>query len=700
MKAGRARKRPGLGRRIQKSEWFLNAVGSAVARHIRTVFATSRVIREPENFDEYLWGQHPLIAAMWHGQFLLLPMVRPDGLRVRCMVARHTDAEMIGRALLHFDMELIRGAGAGAKGKDRGGAQALREALRSLDDDVTVAMTADVPPGPARVAGLGIVTLARMSGRPIVPLAIATNRFFTLPTWSRLTVNLPFSRIAAVAGDPILVPCRAGPEELEHYRKRVEDGMNATTERAYELAGSDARKVDPNLRRSAEPAKPGALLKIYKGLTWAARPASSVILKRRVASGKEMPERLGERRGVAGRARPEGPLWWLHAASVGETNAILPLIKSLRSRYPQINILLTTVTVTSARLAATRLPQGVMHQFVPLDSPVFVRRFLSHWRPDLALFTESEIWPNLILQAADLPIPLVLLNARMSSRSHARWSRLRGVSRPIFSRFDLVLAQDRRIAKRLADLGARHVTVAGNLKYDSPPPPADPRKLAELAAAIGGRPVFLAASTHPGEEEIVADAHVRLSERFPDLLTIIAPRHPERGKAIAEMLGARGLRTVRRSGDGLPDAAADIYIADTIGELGVLYSLAPVSFIGGSLVPHGGQNPLEAIKLGSAVIAGPHVHNFNETYRVLAKGEAFRRIETAEELAPAAAELLADEAAANALKERARRTVEGLGGALQKTLDALEPYAAKLTKKDRAGERPGQEAVIETEDAA
>lgn len=680
MAASKRRRRLGFFRRLQHSERFLNAVGDVTAAHIRTVFATSKVIREPEDTDTFLRTHCPCILCMWHGQFLMLPKIKPEGLPVRSFAARHTDGEMVARSLLRFDMELIRGAGAGPKGKDRGGAAALRAAVKSLKDGYSVALTADVPPGPARVSGLGIVTMARMSGRPIIPAAMATNRFITLNTWSRFTVNLPFSKLAMVVGDPIYVPRDIDEAGLEMYRQRVQDEMNAVTERAYALAGSDAQRVLPVDPRTRPPQKPGLLLGTYRALTTAARPLSGYILNRRAAKGKEVPERLAERRGFGGAPRPDGPLWWFHAASVGETNAILPVIEALRLRYPQLHILLTTITVTSARIAEARLPKGAIHQFVPLDSPAFVRRFLNHWTPDLALLTESEIWPNLILEAAAAKVPLVLLNARMSQRSFRRWSRLRGLSRPLFSRFDLVLTQDHWIAKRLERLGARHTIVSGNLKYDAPPPPVERGELEALRRAIGQRPVFLAASTHPGEDEVIARVHAQLKTALPSLLTIVAPRHPERGEPVARLMSQESLIAARRSLMQSLSDETDIYIADTIGELGLFYSLAPWAFIGGSLIKHGGQNPLEAVKLGAGVLSGPHVFNFAETYKILIRYGACKVVTTGDELAGAVKHLFASPEAAAEMKRHAALAVETLGGALEKTLTALEPYMSHLAE--------------------
>jgi 3-deoxy-D-manno-octulosonic-acid transferase len=667
------RRTQGLVRRFQQSEFFLNLAGRLAARHIRTVYATSKVVREPADMDPYLENLNPMIVAMWHGQFLLLPLIKPKSVPVYNMVAKHADGEMIGRALLHFDMGLIRGAGAGESGKDRGGAGAFRAALKTLKANATVAMTTDIPPGPARVAGLGIVTIARASGRPVVPLAMATNRFFTLPTWSRFTVNLPFSKLAMVAGEPIHVPRDADEQTLELYRKRIEAAMNATTARAYELAGSDAKKTAP---RTAQVKRSGFLLTAYRGLTTAARPAANAILRRRLARGKEVSERMSERLGIASAARPEGPLFWFHAASIGETNAVLPLIHDLKQRYPRLQILLTTVTVTAAKIAAERLPAGAVHQFMPLDNPAFCRRFIEHWRPDLGLFTESEIWPNLIVEATNANVPLVLVNGRMSQRSFKRWARLSSLSKPVFSRFDLVLTQNWRVAKRLTGLGARKTSITGNLKYDAPPPPVDHTALEDFRRSLAGRPIFLAASTHPGEDEAVARAHEMLLSAMPHLLTIIAPRHPDRGEAIAALLSARGLSSARRSAREPISDKTQIYLADTIGEMGLLYALAPLSFIGGSLVVHGGQNPIEAIKLGSGILSGPHTFNFAETYEVLQRYEGCKLVANPDDLAAALKALFDDPAQAAEMKRRAAAAIGTLGGALDKTLEALAPYLA------------------------
>jgi 3-deoxy-D-manno-octulosonic-acid transferase len=656
-------------KRLLSSKPAVAVITKLASGYVRLVYATSTVKREPADTDARLFEQHPQILAMWHGQFLLLPNLKPERPAVvKAMVSRHGDAEILGAVLKRFGMDLIRGAGAGTRKRNRGGATAMREALRALEAGATVAMTADVPPGPARRAGAGVTTLAAKSGRPVVPLAIATSRFLKLPTWSAFTVNLPFSTLAVVIGDPVRLPNTDKPEELEQGRAAIERGLGEVTARAYALAGA----TDPLSK--AEKLKPGISLRAYQIATRLAAPIAPLLLAWRTWRGKEEPDRRGERYGVARLPRPSGFLVWFHAASVGEVNAALPVIDAIATARPEVRILLTTATVTSARLARVRLPEGAMHQFVPLDRQGYLKRFLDHWRPDLTVLVESEIWPNLVLDTKARNIPVLLINARMSTSSYKAWRRRPGMSRPIFSAFDLVLAQNAVLAERFAQLGASDARAAGNLKADAPAPPVDAAGKAELAAAISGRPMWLAASTHPGEEEIIAAAHAMIKKALPNLLTIIAPRHPERGSNVTEMLRAHGLNATRRAGGELPDADTDVYVADTIGELGLLYALAPVAFIGGSLVRHGGQNPVEAIKLGATVLTGPNWQNFRDSYSQLLKVGGAREVTDAETMAVAVLGLLQDADQRRTMTARSEKTVAAMGGALPRTLDAIEAY--------------------------
>ena len=443
------------------------------------------------------------------------------------------------------------------------------------------------------------------------------------------------------------------------------------TTSSLDKAGPDAKRTAG--RGPADQSQQPLSLAIYRTVTRLARPAAPLILRHRLKRGKEDPARLGERLGASGAARPPGTIAWVHAASVGEANSVLPLIDAMGAHRPDIRVLLTTGTTTSAKSVAERLPAGAIHQYVPLDSPRFVARFLDHWRPSLAVFTEQEIWPNLIVESASRGIPLAMINARMSAASFERWRRRETLARALFQRFEVVLAQDETFRERLAVLGARTARNAGNLKFDAPPPPVVEAARASLEAALAGRPRLIAASTHPGEEVIIAAAHRMVAAEVPGLATIIAPRHPERGAALVGELRALGADVARRSAGELPGPGTDLYVADTIGELGTLYATAPVAFIGGSLIPHGGQNPIEAVRHGLAVLTGPHWSNFEGAYRaLLANGGAYE-VHSAEELARSATGLFRNPDRLAAMRTAATAALAGLGGALERTLAALLP---------------------------
>jgi 3-deoxy-D-manno-octulosonic-acid transferase len=417
-------------------------------------------------------------------------------------------------------------------------------------------------------------------------------------------------------------------------------------------------------------------LRVYRKLSFAMVPLAPALIKSRLKQGKEDPERVGERRGLSLGTRPHGPLVWIHGASVGEVLAAAALIERLRAL--NLRILLTSGTVTSAAIVAKRFPSDIIHQYVPYDSPRYVARFLDHWRPSLALFIESDLWPNLILQASSRRLPMVLINGRMSPRSFPRWRRARNTISALLGQFEVCLAQSATDAERFSTLGARNVITTGNLKLDVPAPPADPAKLEKLMTMTRGRPVIVAASTHPGEEEILIDTHRRLASFFPGLLSVIVPRHPDRGNAVASLVAASGLHFMQRSREELPAANTDIYIADTLGELGLFYRLAGIVFMGGSLIEHGGQNPIEAVKLDAAIVHGPHVFNFSDVYEALDKAGGARRADSQEMLVKQLGQLLADPAAREKQAANAAHVVGQLGGALERTLAALEPYLMQL----------------------
>jgi 3-deoxy-D-manno-octulosonic-acid transferase len=417
---------------------------------------------------------------------------------------------------------------------------------------------------------------------------------------------------------------------------------------------------------------------LYRTLTQAAAPALVLWLKRRERQGKEEAARLGERRGIAGRARPEGPLVWLHAASVGEAMSVLPLIERLRIRWPEVTILVTTGTVTSAQILAGRLPPGCIHQYVPLDVPDWIEHFLDHWRPGAVLWVESELWPNTIAELRRRQVPLALVNARLSPRSFARWRAASPFLHAPLDSFEFCLAQDEATAARLAALGASRVQCLGNLKFDAEPLPADEAELAALRSAIHGRPLWCAASIQPGEAEAILTAHRHLAGRHAGLLTIIVPRHATRGREIAEACRSFGLSSAQRSLGAKPASDVDVYIADTMGELGLFYRLARIAFIGGSLVPHGGQNALEAARLDTALVYGPHMHNFAEVAAALIDAGGAEQVRDGEELAAAVGRLLIDANATAARAAAARRVAESGRGTVARVADALAPLFERL----------------------
>ncbi|HET8727371.1 MAG TPA: 3-deoxy-D-manno-octulosonic acid transferase [Alphaproteobacteria bacterium] len=408
------------------------------------------------------------------------------------------------------------------------------------------------------------------------------------------------------------------------------------------------------------------LYPIYRCLTGLAGPVVPLILDRRQKAGKEDAERRGERLGRPSMPRPEGRLVWIHGASVGEALSAQALVRRLLDHAPDLSVLLTTGTVTSARLMAGRLPERAVHQYVPVDRLGYARRFLDHWRPDLVLWIESEIWPNLLAEIGRRGIPAAMVNARMSVRSMNRWRRFPGTIARLLGAFYIVLPWDEGEGLKLAELGAPKIGPAGNLKFSSGPPPADSDALAALRGAVGGRKLWLAASTHDGEEAICLDAHLALRAAWPDLLTVLAPRHPARGEAVADLAAARGLRLARRSAGELPSADTEIYLADTLGEMGTFLRATPIVLVGGSLVPHGGHNPVEPAQLGCAILHGPHMTNFAEIAGQLAEAGAAREVADGKELTETLGRLLDDAC----LRDGMARAAGGVADRNRHVLDA------------------------------
>lgn len=417
-------------------------------------------------------------------------------------------------------------------------------------------------------------------------------------------------------------------------------------------------------------------LALYRMVTFLGGPLIRLYLKRRVAAGKEDPARLGERLGIASIPRPLGKLVWIHGASVGEALSILPLIERIRATYAGWTVLVTTGTVTSAKLMAERLPAGVIHQYVPVDRVSYVRRFLEHWKPHLGLWMESEFWPNLVVETRASAVPMVVVNGRMSERSFAGWQKNRAMIWQLLRAFQRVLAQSDIDAERFSALGAKAVTMPGNLKFACAPLPVDADALTDAQTWIGERPHWLAASTHAGEEAIAGRAHLRLRDKIPGLLSIVVPRHPHRGEAVAEELSAMGLTVARRSLDEPVSAATDVYIADTMGEMGLFYRLCNVVFIGKTLSGGGGQNPIEPAQLDCALIFGPDMSNFAAVAETLMSAGAAVQVADADALSIQVERLLRDDASVGTMVQAASAVAETQAGVMDRVMVALAPYFA------------------------
>jgi 3-deoxy-D-manno-octulosonic-acid transferase len=382
------------------------------------------------------------------------------------------------------------------------------------------------------------------------------------------------------------------------------------------------------------------ILSLYRSASWIAGAGAGAWLFERAREGKEDPARIGERFARYEHVRPAGTLVWLHAASVGESSVALALIEALAARDERLSFLLSTGTRTSADLIARRAPPRTTHVYAPLDRIDVVRRFLTHWRPDLGVLVESEVWPNLIVEAQTRGVRLALVNARMSPQTLRRWLSWPAAGKRLFGAFAHVSAADARTAEALAQLRGAPVAAPGNLKLAAPAPRIDAQTRAGLAAEIGARPLWLAASTHAGEDEIALAAHDILRADARDALLILVPRHPERGEAIAALAGAP-----RRS-LGAAIGAAPVYVADTLGELGMFYDLAPVALVAGSLLPQlKGHNPIEPAQLGAAIVTGPYVESFQDLFEALFAAGGAVKVGGAQELAQTVARLWRDETA-------------------------------------------------------
>ena len=414
------------------------------------------------------------------------------------------------------------------------------------------------------------------------------------------------------------------------------------------------------------------LLFIYRVTSTILSPLLKAALHYRKYLEKEDCSRLKERYGIASTARPSGKLIWIHGASVGEAVSILPLAHKLQLELPSHTLLITTGTVNAAAIMAKRLPRGCIHQYIPLDVPHWTNRFLNHWKPDTAIFVESELWPNLIFTCHKRKIPLILLNARISDRSFARWSRFPKLAKAILSCFSSCLAQSSKVEEKLNFLGANNVSTITNLKFAVAPLIYSQDELEQLSLLLANRSIWLAASTHPGEENMIAAAHVEIQKHIPNALTIIIPRHPQRGNDIAKDLTALGLRVSSRSKEEMPSKTTDIYLSDTLGELGLFYALSPIVFLGGTLVTIGGHNPIEPAHLNCAILWGPHFKNFIEICKTFES--AAKQISDKEELSKQVIELLKNSELCQSMAKKASDIAKNQSEVINEILGKIRPY--------------------------
>ncbi|WP_122050061.1 glycosyltransferase N-terminal domain-containing protein [Asaia bogorensis] len=580
------------------------------------------------------------ITACWHRSLLSLPAMCRWGHRqnaaldFRVMISRNRDGRFINDLVAPWGITGVEGS-SDRQGKKKGGSRALREAVQAIRRGSVFAITPDGPRGPAERVQPGTPALMRLSGSPLIPIGGACTSL-RLPTWDGLRIPLPFGRGYMLYGAPMTGDTT--PEEIEQALK----GLSTSAEH-YLSAG---RFTVPDY--------------LWHLLGVMITPGLRAMMIMRLRRGKERRERLPERRGRTELERPAGRVLWLHAASVGETHSILPLIETLSERNPDWHFLLTSATTGGADIVAHYLAQPehsairILHQFIPYDTPVWTRRFLDHWQPAALLLTDSELWPGLILACTRRAIPVGVLNGRLSEKSWRRWHRARHIAPPLFHRLAFVAARGEEDGRHFTALGARDVVCLGDLKQDAPPPSVDRSELDRLRWAISGRPVFLAASTHPGEDEIILRAACRARTHFPDLLTIIAPRHPVRGPDIAALTSPAA---PQRSAGVMPTRDDPVWIADTLGEMGLFYRLADCTFIGNSLLaPGGGHNPFEAARLDLALATGPFHDNFRPAFTQL-KG-LVGTIDDEMQLAEWIIEVLTDPPL---WKDRARRARETIG---------------------------------------
>ena len=423
------------------------------------------------------------------------------------------------------------------------------------------------------------------------------------------------------------------------------------------------------------------IIPFYKNTLQHSKPVLDALLKRRLKRGKEDAARIAERRGEAGKERPDGVLIWVHAASIGEAQSALILINTLRREYPDYQILVTTGTKTSAHMMQKQLPEGAFHQYYPLDHPDWVYGFLDHWSPDMVFWMESELWPNMLLEIQNRKIPAMLINARLSEKSYKRWKLIGKNAEKLLRTFSRVLCQSETEARYFRSLNARHVHVTDNLKYSAKALSFDEKDFKDLQASIINRPVWVYASTHADEESLAARVHERLKAELPELLTIIIPRHPERRDEIECALSITDLEYVfRGNAKKLPRENTDLYIADTLGELGLFYRASPIACIGRTFSNDGGggHNPIEAAKLNCAILHGPKFQNLQMIFDEMHIVDAALMASGEDQLLEYLAHLFATPSYLQKQQQNAHNFAQDKAGVIERVMEHITPQMDSL----------------------
>jgi 3-deoxy-D-manno-octulosonic-acid transferase len=391
------------------------------------------------------------------------------------------------------------------------------------------------------------------------------------------------------------------------------------------------------------------ILFFYRFILYLLTPFLKLWIYYRLLRKKEHPTRFRERLGKSRLKRPDGLLFWFHGASNGECLSFLSLIKRYQTKYPNAHFLITSQTLTSCELLQSRLPKHSFHQFLPLDHPCFVKRFLNHWSPDYIFWTESELWPNLIFKASERT-PLILLNGRFSKKSFEWWKKIPDATKSLLNCFSLIFAGSQKDQERFQFFNHPHVHFLGNLKFAGRPLEANPSKVRELKSALKNRPIWTATCTHPGEEGFILKAHTVLKKSLKNVITILVPRHPHRADKLRQEWESKGFKVSQRSLNEPIRANTDILLFDTTGELGLIYRVCPITLVCGSLIEGiGGHNPLESANLKSAICTGPYIKNNQEIYAIFQKEQACKMIQNPKDIARTILPLLENTKERNAL---------------------------------------------------